>query len=226
MGNHVTLKASDGHELDGYVARPASKPIGGLVVVQEIFGVNAHIRSVADGYARDGFLAVAPALFDRIERGVELGYEGAERQKAMSFVPKLDAEKSLLDVAAAVEFAEGETGMKVGVVGYCYGGTIAWLAATRLQLAAVGYYGGHISNYAGEKLAAPVMLHFGRLDAHIPAEKVETIHAAHPEVEIYWYEAGHGFNRDVDASYNKEAAVAARERSLKFLKTRLAQSGV
>jgi carboxymethylenebutenolidase len=226
MGNHVTLKASDGHELNAYVARPASEPIGGLVVVQEIFGVNAHIRSVADGYARDGFLAVAPALFDRIERGVELGYEGADRQKAMSFVPKLDAEKSLADVAAAVEFAQSETGKKVGVVGYCYGGTIAWLAATRLHVAAVGYYGGHISNYAGEKLAAPVMLHFGSQDAHIPPGKVETIHAAHPDVEIYWYDAGHGFNRDVDASYNKEAAVVARERSLKFLKRHLAESAM
>jgi carboxymethylenebutenolidase len=224
MGNNVTLKASDGHELNAYVARPASEPIGGLVVVQEIFGVNAHIRSVADGYARDGFLAVAPALFDRIERGVELGYEGADRQKAMSFFPKLDVEKSFADVAAAVKFAVGETGKKVGVVGYCYGGTIAWLAATRLHVAAVGYYGGHISNYAGEKLAAPVMLHFGRQDAHIPAEKVETIHSAHPEVEIFWYDAGHGFNRDVDASYNKEAAVAARERSLKFLKRHLIES--
>jgi carboxymethylenebutenolidase len=226
MGIHVTLKASDGHELNAYVAQPANEPIGGLVVVQEIFGVNAHIRSVADGYARDGFLAVAPALFDRIERGVELGYEGADRQKAMSFVPKLDAEKSLADVAAAVDFAEGETGKKVGVVGYCYGGTIAWLAATRLHVAAVGYYGGHISNYAGEKLAAPVMLHFGRQDAHIPAEKVETIHAAHPDVEIYWYDAGHGFNRDVGASYNKDAAVVARERSLKFLKRHLAETAM
>jgi carboxymethylenebutenolidase len=178
---------------------------------------------VTDGYARDGFLAVAPALFDRIERGVELGYDGADRQKAMSFLPKLDAEKSLADVAAAVQFAKGATGMKVGVVGYCYGGTIAWLAATRLQVpAAVGYYGGRISSYAGEKLSVPVILHFGKQDTHIPPEEVETIHTAHPEVEIFWYDAGHGFNRDVDASYNKDAALLARERSLKFLKAYLA----
>jgi carboxymethylenebutenolidase len=226
MSEYVNLKTADGHELSAYVARPEGEPLAGLVVVQEIFGVNAHIRSVADGYARDGFLAVAPALFDRIERGVELGYEGADRQKAMSFIPKLDAEKSLADVAAAVEFAEGETGKKVGVLGFCYGGTIAWLAATRLHVAAVGYYGGHISHYAGEELSAPAMLHFGRQDAHIPAEEVEKIHAAHPEVEIYWYDAGHGFNRDVDASYNKDAAVLARERSLKFLKRHLAESAV
>jgi carboxymethylenebutenolidase len=221
MSEHEMLTTSDGHELSAYVARPEGEPIGGLVVVQEIFGVNAHIRSVADGYARDGFLAVAPALFDRIERGVELGYQGADRQKAVSFIPKLDIEKSLADVAAAVRFAERESGGKVGVVGYCYGGTIAWLAATRLHVPAVGYYGGRISKYASEELSAPVMLHFGNQDAHIPPEEVETIHAAHPEVEIFWYDAGHGFNRDVDASYNKDAAVVARERSVAFFKKHL-----
>jgi carboxymethylenebutenolidase len=222
MMEYVTLKAADGHEFRAYVARPDGEPVAGLVVVQEIFGVNAHIRAVADGYAKDGFLAVAPALFDRIERGVELGYEGADMQRAVSFVPKLDAEKSLLDVAAAVEFAGSATGKRVGVVGYCFGGTMAWLAAARLRVAAaVGYYGGRISNYAGETLAAPVMLHFGKQDAHIPAEEVAKIRTAHPEVEIYWYDAGHGFNRDVGASYSKEAAHEARERSLTFLKKHL-----
>jgi carboxymethylenebutenolidase len=223
MSEYVTMMAADGFELGAYVARPAGEAIGGLVVVQEIFGVNAHIRSVADGYAKDGFLAVAPALFDRIERGVELGYEGADRQKAVSFIPKLDIEKSSTDVAAAVEFARLETGKKVGVVGYCLGGTLAWLAATRLGVAAVGYYGGRTSKYASEELSVPVMLHFGRQDAHIPPEEVETIHAAHPEVEIFWYDAGHGFNRDVDASYNRDAATLARERSLTFLKKHLAK---
>src|ERR1035438_3031615 len=155
MSEYVNLQTADGHELSAYVARPEGEPLAGLVVVQEIFGVNAHIRSVADGYARDGFLAVAPALFDRIERGVELGYEGADMQRAMGFIPKLDAEKSLADVAAAIVFAESATGKKVGVVGYCYGGTIAWLAAARLHPgAAVGYYGGRISNCADENLSA------------------------------------------------------------------------
>jgi carboxymethylenebutenolidase len=224
MSEHVTLKAADGHELDAYVARPAGEPIAGLVVVQEIFGVNAHIRSVTDSYAKDGFLAVAPALFDRIERGVELGYEGADMQRAVSFIPKLDLDKSLADVAAAVEFAGSSTGKAVGVIGYCYGGTLAWLAAARLRPAvAVGYYGGRASNYASEELFAHVMLHFGRQDAHIPAEEVEKIHAAHPEVEIYWYDAGHGFNCDARGSYNKEAALEARERSLAFLRKHLTQ---
>jgi len=219
MTESIRLTAADSHELSAYVACPEGEPIAGLVVVQEIFGVNPHIRSVADGYARDGFRAVAPALFDRIERGVELAYEGAGMEKAMTFVPKLDLEKALADVAAAMEFAAHAVGKKVGVVGYCFGGTLAWLAATRLHpAAAVGYYGGRIANYAAETPSAPVMLHFGRQDKHIPAEEVEKIHAAHPDVEIYWYDAGHGFNCDARASYNKEAAQLARQRSLSFLK--------
>jgi carboxymethylenebutenolidase len=222
MGDYVTLNAVDGHKLTAYVARPEGKPIAGLVVVQEIFGVNAHIRSVADGYAKDGFLAVAPALFDRIQPAIELGYEGADLQAALRFVPLLDMEKSLADVEAAVEFAGSATGKKVGVIGYCFGGTLAWLAATRLHpAAAVGYYGGRIGNYAGETPAAPVMLHFGKQDQHIPADEVEKVHAAHPEVEIFWYDAGHGFNCDARASYNPAAAAQARERSLNFLKKHL-----
>jgi carboxymethylenebutenolidase len=218
MSEYVTLKAADGHSLSAYVARPGGEPLAGLVVVQEVFGVNPHIRSVADGYAQDGFLAVAPALFDRVERGVELAYEGADLQRAMSFIPRLDVEQALLDIAAALAFAATATGKKVGVVGYCYGGTLAWLAASRLHAAAaVGYYGGRIANYADEKLTAPVMLHFGKQDTHILPEAVEKVHAAHPEVEIHWYDAGHGFNCNARASFNQVAARQARERSLNFL---------
>jgi carboxymethylenebutenolidase len=218
MNESVRLTAADGHQLSAYVAHPEGDPIAGLVVVQEIFGVNAHIRSVADGYARDGFLAVAPALFDRIERGVELAYDGADMQKAMTFIPKLNVESALADVAAAMDFAAAATGKKVGVVGYCFGGTIAWLAATRHHpAAAVGYYGGRIANYAAETPSAPVMLHFGKQDKHIPAEEIEKISSAHPDVEIYEYDAGHGFNCDARASYNQQAAQLARERSLRFL---------
>jgi len=227
MGEYVNLGAADGNKLSAYVARPAGEPLAGLVVVQEIFGVNAHIRSVADGYAKDGFLAVAPALFDRIEKGVELGYEGANMQRAMTFLPKLDMDKALADVAAAVDYAKQATGKNVGVIGYCLGGSLAWLAATRLRVAAaVGYYGGRIGNYAAEKPSCPVMLHFGKQDTHIPAEEVEKVHAAHPEVEIYWYDdAGHGFNCDARASYNPEAARVARERSLEFLNSWLVNRG-
>jgi carboxymethylenebutenolidase len=219
MGEHVTLRAADDHELSAYVARPEGKPVAGLVVVQEVFGVNAHIRSVADSYASDGFLVVAPALFDRIERDVELGYEGVDLEKGMSFIPKLSVENALLDISAAMAFAASETAKKVGVIGYCFGGTLAWVAAARLHPAvAVGYYAGRIGNYAGETLHAPVMLHFGKLDAHIPPEEVAKIHAAHPEVEIYWYDAGHGFSCDARASFEPVSAFEARERSLDFLR--------
>lgn len=223
MGEFVSLRAADGHKLRAYVARPEGEAAAGLVVVQEIFGVNPHVRSVADGYAADGFLAVAPALFDRIQPGIELGYEGADMQTAMSLVPKLNFDKALADVAAALEFAASTSGKKVGVIGYCFGGTMAWLAATRLHpAAAVGYYGGRIGNYAAEEPTCPVMLHFGRQDAHIPLEEVAKVQDAHPGVEIYWYDAGHGFNCDVRASYNAEAARDARQRSLDFLKKHLA----
>lgn len=220
MSETVKLRAADGNELGAYVARPAGEPLAGLIVVQEIFGVNAHIRRVADAYAKDGFLAIAPALFDRIEKGVELGYDGADMERAMTFIPRLDMDKALADVAAAVEYAK-KAG-KVGVIGYCFGGTLAWLAATRLKVnAAVGYYGGRIGTYAGENPSCPVMLHFGKQDTHIPAEEVEKVHAAHPEVEIYWYDAGHGFNCAARASYSPEAAKLARERSLAFLRKHL-----
>ncbi len=222
MSETVKLKASDGHELDAYVAKPAGTPIAGLVVLQEIFGVNAHIKSVADGYAKDGFLAVAPALFDRFERGVDLGYEGADRDKAMSYMPKLNTDFMVRDTEAALKYVREQTGKKSGVIGYCLGGSIAWLASTRLNPdAAVGYYGGHIIQHVQEEPKCLVMLHFGKLDQHIPKEAVDKVAAAHPEVEIYWYEAGHGFNCDQRGSYDAPSAKLARERSLAFLKKNL-----
>ncbi len=223
MSETVKLKAADGFEFDAYVARPEGEPIAGLVVVQEIFGVNKHIRSVADSYARDGFLAVAPALFDRVERGVDLTYEGPDAQIGMALMQKLDMSKCLEDIGAALAFARHETGKKTGVIGYCLGGLLAWLGATRLNPdAAVGYYAGRIGNYATETPQVPVQLHFGKLDTHIPAEQVEKVHAAHPEVEIHWYEnAGHGFNCDMRSNYNPEASALARSRALAFLKQHL-----
>lgn len=225
MGERVKLSASDGHELEAYLARPDGEPIAGLVVVQEIFGVNAHIRSVADGYAKDGFLAVAPALFDRYERGVELGYEGEDMQKAMGISQKLrmDIDAAVRDIGAAIDFARGQTGKKCGVIGYCLGGTLTWLSATRLKTdAAVGYYAGRIGNFAAEQPQSPVMLHFGKKDQHIPKDEVDSIATAHPAVEIYWYEADHGFNCNPRASYDAVSAKLARERSLEFLKKNLA----
>jgi carboxymethylenebutenolidase len=223
MGETVITKATDGHELDLYVARPKGEPIAGLVVIQEIFGVNRHIRSVSDGYARDGFLVAAPALFDRVEKGVDLTYEGADAQKGMALMQKIDLDEALVDVNAALTYVREETGKKSGVIGYCLGGLLAWLSAARLHPdAAVGYYAGRIGNYAAETPKVPVELHFGKLDTHIPAEQVEKVHVAHPDVEIHWYDgAGHGFNCDMRASYNPEASALARKRALAFLKKHL-----
>ena len=222
MSETVQLCASDGFELDAYVARPADTPIGGLVVVQEIFGVNRHIRSVADGYAKDGFLAIAPALFDRYERGVELEYSGADMEKARSFHLRLNMDHAVADVAAALDWVRKESGKKSGVIGYCFGGSLAWLAATRLHPdVAVGYYGGSIIQFKDEQPTCPVMLHFGTQDTHIPKEGVNQVKAAHPDVQIFWYDAGHGFNCDVRASYDAPSSKLARERSLEFLKQHL-----
>jgi carboxymethylenebutenolidase len=213
------LNASDGHELGAYVSRPEGTPIAGLVVIQEAFGVNAHIRSVADGYARDGFLAIAPAMFDRVERGVELGYAGDDLQKGIALAKQMNPDDSVKDIAAALMYLREQGVVKSGVIGYCFGGTMAWLAATRLDPAVtVGYYGGNITHYAQESPRCPVMLHFGTLDKHIPKEGIEQLQAARPEVQIFWYDADHGFNCDARASYSPVAAKLARERSLSFLK--------
>jgi carboxymethylenebutenolidase len=229
MSEWLKLKASDGHELSAYVARPAGEAIGAVVLVQEIFGVNAHIRSVADGYAKDGFVVVAPALFDRYEPGVDLRYDGEDAKKAGELWKKLNPETSLLDVAAAYEVARA-TGKGIGVVGFCYGGLMSWLTATRGETlkmqpsCCVGYYPGGIGRYAKEEPSCPVMLHIGSADAHIGADQIDAVRAAHPEVELYLYEgAGHAFNRDADPnSYRADAAVLARKRTLAFLKTHVA----
>jgi carboxymethylenebutenolidase len=222
MSEHVTLKAEDDHEFDAYVARPIGDPVASLVVIQEIFGVNAHIRSVAEGYAKDGFVAIAPALFDRVERGVELSYEGDSLKKAMSLARQLNFDVMLRDTAATIDYAHKQLVKKVGIIGYCLGGSIAWLAACRLKLdAAVGYYGGQIGQYASEGPKCPVMLHFGRQDQHVLLDAIEKIQVAHPEVAIYLYDAGHGFNCESRASYDALSAKLARERSLMFLKQKL-----
>lgn len=223
MSEWVKLTAKDGFELDAYVARPEGAPIAGLVVIQEIFGVNPHIQSVADGYAKDGFLVAAPATFDRIEKNVQLRYDGEDSKKAFELMKKVDLEKAILDIGAALEFVTTQSGKKGGTVGYCMGGLLSWLSAAKLPVSAsVGYYAGGIGNFAGETPKAPVMLHFGREDTHIPAEQVEKVHAAHPEVQIFWYEgAEHAFNRDVAPCYNPAAAKLARERSVTFLKEHL-----
>jgi len=224
MGEFVTVRSADDHALSVYVAKPAGEPVAGLVVIQEIFGVNEHIRSVADEYAGDGFFVVAPALFDRLKPGIQLKYEGDDLKLAMEYLGKTDIPKALTDIEAAIGFASKETNKKVGVIGYCFGGLMAWLSATRLHpAAAVGYYAGGIGKFAAEKPSAPVQLHFGKLDRHIPPEQIDAVHTANPEVEINWYEgAGHAFNCDMRGSYNPHAADLARGRALAFLKRHLA----
>jgi carboxymethylenebutenolidase len=218
MSETIEIQAGDGHLLSAYVARPGGEPTGGLVVIQEIFGVNQHIREVADNWAKHGFLAIAPALFDRIEKHVELTYEGEDRVKAVEFMKKLNFGNAIRDVDAAVQWARKNGCTKTGVVGYCLGGTLAWLAATRLDVdVAVGYYAGGIDKFAEEEPKAPVTLHFGSLDTHIPKEAVDKVKKAHPEVQIFWYEAGHAFARNVGIGYDPEAAQLANKRSLAFL---------
>ena len=224
MSEWVTLQASDNTELQAYVARPAGETKAMLVVVQEIFGVNKHIQSVADDWANEGFLCIAPQMFDRIEKGVDLDYDKAGWEKAMSFMPKIDMAKSMLDVDAAIDWLRNETETNVGVIGFCYGGTVAWLSAARLKVeAAVGYYGGSIADFLNEEPQCPVMLHFGADDSHIAQAKIDAIRNAHPEVPIFVYEdAGHAFNRSQDkTAFNAVASRSAKQRSLRFFEQHL-----
>ncbi len=223
MGTAIELRAADGHSFNAYRAAPDDAPKAGVVIVQEIFGVNKHIRSVADDYANAGYLAIAPALFDRAERGVELGYDADSVTRGRALRGEIGLDVVEADVAAAIG-AAAEAG-KVGVVGYCWGGTIAWVAACRLAgvAAAVGYYGAGVYELRGERPRCPTMLHFGADDASIPLDEVEAVRRAHSGVPVFVYEgAGHGFNCDLRSSYNADAASLARQRTLALLSDSLA----
>jgi carboxymethylenebutenolidase len=220
MGTKVQLSASDGHQFGAYHAEPSRGTQASVVVIQEVFGVNSHIRSVADDFATQGFHSIAPALFDRVEPGVELGYDGPDTQRGMGMAMKIGVDNALKDVAAAIAYSRTDLGCaKVGVVGYCFGGSLAWLAATRLSpAAAVGYYGGRIAQYAAERPGCPVLLHFGARDPHIPGSEIDKIRAHYPELPVYMYPAGHGFNCDQRKDYEPHSAKLARERTLEFLR--------
>jgi carboxymethylenebutenolidase len=222
VSKHFKLTAKDGHEFKVFCAEPEGEPRGGLVVVQEIFGVNGHIRSVAEGFARDGMLCLAPAYFDRVEREVELGYDPEGIAKGRDLKQQVGYEGPLLDTAAALGWL-AERVEASGIVGYCWGGDIAWLGGVKLPVAAaVGYYGGGIAKLLDKPPAVPTMLHFGRQDHAIPPQDVEAIAEAAPNVQIFLYDAGHGFNCDQRASYDAESAELARGRSLEFLRKHLA----
>jgi carboxymethylenebutenolidase len=219
---NITLTAKDGHKLGAYTAKPQGKPKGALVVLQEIFGVNHHMRNVADWFAKEGYSVVAPALFDRVKPGIELGYTPPDIEEGRNIRGKIALEDTLLDLQAAIDEA-GKGGLKVGVVGYCWGGGLAYLAATRLNgvSAAVGYYGGLVAAHAGEKTRAPVILHFGETDQSIPMSDVEKVKKAHPDMSIFTYPSGHGFACDERGSYNEADTKLANERTLKFFGEKL-----
>jgi carboxymethylenebutenolidase len=217
VGRDITLTASDRFELGGYRTDSATAPRGAVVVIQEIFGVNHHIRAVCDRFADQGYVAVAPAIFDRIERNFQSGYSPDEIAIARKFVANPDWKAMALDTQAAID-AVKDVG-PVGIIGFCLGGSVAYAAATKLAglSAAVGYYGGAIVRFADDKPNVPTQLHFGEKDAGIPLADVETIRTKRPDVEIFVYPgAQHGFGCDERASYDKASADAAWQRSLAF----------
>ena len=217
MGQDIKLTASDQFQLGAYRADPKGAPKGAVVVIQEIFGVNHHIRSVCDRLAAEGYVAIAPSIFDRIQPNFQSGYSPDEIAAARKFVANPDWPAMLRDTQAAID-AAAPSG-PVGIIGFCLGGSIAFAAATKLSglSAAVGYYGGAITRFADDKPKVPVQLHFGEKDAGIPLSDVETIKAKRPEVEVFVYPgAQHGFHCDERASYDKQSADIAWPRSLAF----------
>jgi carboxymethylenebutenolidase len=217
MSEFTTLMARDGHEFSAWLAAPAGKPRGAVVVIQEIFGVNAHIRAVADGFAAEGYVAIAPALFDRVRKGIELGYDAETMKEGMGYVMQLKPEKTLLDLAASIAVVKHAG--RVGVVGFCWGGKMAYVSACELPIACgVAYYGGGIAKDLSKTPNCPMLYHFGGKDTHIPQSDVEQIRAADKRGTFYIYpEAEHGFNCDMRGSFNAAASQLARQRTLAFL---------
>ena len=224
MGEIINLKCADGTSISAYRAAPSGVPKGGLIVAQEIFGVNHHIRSVVDRYAAQGYLAIAPALFDRSEANVELSYTAEDLPRGMKLAMGKKSADTMQELAAARD-AVASTG-RVGIVGYCWGGTLAFAAACHLPgiAAGVAYYGGNIAGMAQEKPKVPLMLHFGSKDANIPLSDVEKIRAAQPQAQIFVYDADHGFNCDERASFDAPSANEALARTLEFFDKNLAST--
>ena len=218
MGKMIELTASDGHRLAAYRADPAGKPRGGIVVIQEIFGVNSHVKSVADGFAADGYLAIAPAMFDRVQKSFDVGYSPPDIEQGRELRAKITVDMAMKDAEAAVKSAASAG--KVGIVGYCWGGFVAWMASARIPglAAAVPYYGGGILDNADIQPKVPVMGHFGEKDGMIPVDGVKRLAEKHKKQQIFIYPADHGFNCDQRASYHAPSAKQARERTLEFFR--------
>ncbi|EIM00275.1 dienelactone hydrolase family protein [Rhodanobacter denitrificans] len=220
MGQHINIPTTRTQCIGGYLAQPQGKPKGGIVVIQEIFGVTAHIRRVADGFAAHGYTAIAPAFFDHLESGVELGYDQVGANKGKQLIAELGLERALEDVASAAESIASAG--KIGTVGYCWGGTVALLAALRLGLPSVSYYGARNLPFLHETPRAPVMFHFGEKDRSITPEMVAKHREALPQMEVFTYPADHAFNRDGSAPYDEASAKLALERTLAFFEKHLA----
>jgi len=213
MGRDIAFETAAGN-VSGWRAEPMGAPRGGLVVVQEIFGVNAHIRSVADQYAAEGFVAIAPAYFDPVQRGVELGYDQDGMAKGRELISELGLDRAVSITAAAAGILQDE-GLKVGVVGFCWGGTVALLGNTRIGLPAVSYYGARNTQFLDEPLRAPMQFHFGEHDTSISASDIALHRQKHPDAELYVYPTGHAFNRDVDPKvFDAASARQAHTRAL------------
>lgn len=224
MGKLIDLQAEDGTAVPAWTAQPDGPVRGAVVVAQEIFGVNSHIRAVTERFASRGFYAIAPALFSRVDGNVELGYddESIQRGRALKALTEaLPGEGVLQDIRAAARWAQTQSGKKVGMVGFCWGGLVAWRAAERVTelSAAVAYYGGGITSAleAGRRPRCPVQMHFARQDAHIPLTEVMAFSQVQPDVQMHLYDADHGFNCDQRASYDQASAIQAKDRTLAFL---------
>ena len=217
MGHLIKLESTT--TIDAYLAEPAGPSKGGVVVIQEIFGVNSHIRDVADRVAAAGYTAIAPAVFDSVEPGVELGYNEEGMTRGIALMNRVGFDRPLQDIAAAAKRIAGAG--KIATVGFCWGGTLAYASAIRLGLPGVSYYGGGNTHFVHEKATAPLMFHYGELDDHISAEDRAKVHAANPDAPLYVYPAGHGFNCDQRGSFDADSAKLAWERTLGFFASQL-----
>ena len=228
MGSFITLTAADGTQVPAYVAQPAAAAKAAVVVIQEIFGVNTHIREVADAYASEGYLAIAPAMFHRVQAKVELGYAEADMGLGMGLktaVEALPAPGALQDIQAAIDHAHTASGGKVGIVGYCWGGLLTWRSACLLNglSAAAPYYGGGMTGEpeSARQAKVPVMAHFAEEDKWISMDSVSAFKVAHPAAQVFTYAADHGFNCNHRGAWEARAAALAKERTLAFFKTNL-----
>jgi carboxymethylenebutenolidase len=216
MGQFTTIMARDGHEFQAWLAAARARPRGAVLVLPEIFGVNSQIRAVTDGFAAEGYTAIAPSLFDRVRRGIELGYTSSDMQEGMGYVKQLDPDATRRDMAAAVAVVKHSG--RAAAVGYCWGGALAYVAACELPLACAVVYYGKVMSHLDRKPRCPVMYHFGSEDKSIPLADVERVRAAYPQAPVYTYDgAGHGFSNEQRDSFQPQAAALARTRTLEFL---------